>query len=72
MCLFIDFLFSFFFFGLFALLCLPTFCFFEGENMKLHECGGVVQEDRGKAGREKRASHRTVSRTKCEALYSHF
>lgn len=40
--------------------------------MKLHECGGVVQEDLGKAGREKRASHRIVSRMKCEALYSHF
>lgn len=40
--------------------------------MKLHECAGVLQEDLGKAGREKRESHRTVSRTKCEALYSHF
>lgn len=64
--------FFFFLFWFVCLLCLSTFCFFEGENMKLHECGGVVQEDLGKAGREKRASHRIVSRTKCEALYSHF
>lgn len=71
-CLFIDFLFFFFLFWFVCLLCLSTFCFSEGENMKLHECGGVVQEDLGKAGREKRASHRIVSRMKCEALYSHF